>query len=131
MKTSIATLLLFAAAATPAAAINLRDGVRAEPLDNRSFEVIASTAGTAYQYWCGAATYARRVHDADWNDRIWIKRGRGPSETTGRKTAVQFSLDPVPGGEDRTFVLINRFKPGYSMTVTLADSYCLVRTVEP
>ncbi len=53
-------------------------------------------------------------------------RGRGPSETTGRKTAVQFTLDPAAAGITATSpnVLLNALKTGDNMSVQSANLYC-------
>lgn len=107
-------------------AFNGRRGTTVNPVNNAVFEVVARGAASGATYWCGAADYARRVLGASWTTRIYIARGRGPSETTGRKTAVQFTLDPAAAGITATSpnVLLNALKTGDNMSVQSANLYC-------
>lgn len=117
-----------------AGAVSTARNTRTLPANGGVFEVTARSAAGAEVYWCGASDYARRVLGADWSAEIYVVRGRGPSVTTGRKTAVQFSLDPVPAGpgdsgalavlDDMPFKLLNRIRPGDHMSVELARIYC-------
>ncbi|MDK3019467.1 hypothetical protein [Pseudodonghicola flavimaris] len=121
-----------------AAADRVGRNMRAYPVDAAVFEVIPRTASGAGDYWCGASDYAQRVLGASWTDPLFVVRGRGPSATTGRKSAVQFTLDPVAAGlsgaaaaranaplNDRfPIILTNRLSPGDHMSVQQARSYC-------
>lgn len=121
---ALAALLL--ALPIPAEAFNARRNMHVNPVDSAVFEVIAPTAAPGGDYWCGAADYAQRALEAPWIARIYIARGRGPSVTTQRRTAVQFTLQPEVAGVqplDPVFVM-NMMKPGDSMTVAHALSFC-------
>ncbi|MDX2483653.1 MAG: hypothetical protein QNK42_08325 [Pseudodonghicola sp.] len=100
--------------------------MRVNPVDAAVFEVIAPTAAPGGDYWCGAADYARRVLGADWSTRVYIVRGRGPSVTTQRRTAVQFTVQPEVAGVQpiAPVFVMNMMKPGDNMSVTQALSYC-------
>ena len=110
----------------PADAFTGRRGTRVNPISDTAFEVIARTAGSADDYWCGASDYARRVLNAPWAAQIYVLRGRGPSATTGRRTAVQFTMDAgaVPTRAKRLFQLPNRMEPGDHRSVQLAAIAC-------
>lgn len=107
--------------------------MRAYPVNDAVFEVIARTAGGSNDYWCGAADYAQRVLGAPWAAQIYVARGRGPSVTTGRRTAVQFTLDAAtagvtPRGKD---IVLSRLQPGDHMSVQQAKLYCGPAPVRP
>ncbi len=125
---SVPVALAAALLALPIAAQAVPAGrnMHVNPVDSAVFEVIATTAAPGGDYWCGAADYARRVLGAPWIARIYIARGRGPSVTTQRRTAVQFTLQPEAAGVqplDPVFVM-NMMKPGDNMTVAHALSFC-------
>lgn len=109
-----------------AEAFSAKRNMRVYPVDNVVFEVIARTAGGAGDYWCGAADYAQRALGASWTARVYVVRGRGPSVTTGRRTAVQFTLQPAAAGVQPIdpALSIDMMKPGDSMTVAHALTYC-------
>ncbi|TDE40966.1 hypothetical protein [Antarcticimicrobium sediminis] len=121
---ALAALLL--ALPIPAEAFNARRNMHVNPVDAAVFEVIAPSAAPADDYWCGAADYAQRALGMPWIARIYIARGRGPSVTTQRRTAVQFTVQPEVAGVqplDPVFML-NMMKPGDNMTVAHALSFC-------
>ena len=77
-------------------------------------------------YWCAAADYSQRGLKAAWTAKIYIARGLGPSVTTGRRSAVQFTLDPKAAGVTPTppSLSINALKTGDSLSVQQAFTYC-------
>lgn len=101
-------------------------GTRIAPVNNAVFEVVARGAGTGYDYWCGASDYARRALGAGWNATVFIARGRGTSVTTGRRSAVQFTLDAAAAGITPIppSLSLNALKVGDNMSVQQANSYC-------
>lgn len=110
----------------PADAFTGRRGTRVNPVNGVVFEVIARTAGSGADYWCGAAEYAQRALRVPWTARIYIARGRGPSVTTGRRSAVQFTLDPGSAGVTPTppSLSLDALRVGDSMSVQQAASHC-------
>ncbi|WP_261399765.1 hypothetical protein [Leisingera daeponensis] len=104
-----------------------RHNIRVNPVSDSIFEVIPGT-GNGYLFWCGAADYAHRVIGVPWNARLHISRGLGPSETTMRRSAVQFTLDanqaaaPPAGG----YGSVNSLQAGDTMSVQRAFDYCFV-----
>ncbi len=123
-----AALLVVLSGALPetAAAFTGRRGTRVEPVNKVVFEVVPKGSGTGSDYWCGAADYARQALGAGWTDTIYIARGRGQSVTTGRRSAVQYTLNasaagitPIPPS-----LSLNSLKVGDHMSVQQANSYC-------
>lgn len=132
MKNSLIAFGLAAALAAPVAAqaFTTSGGVRVNPVDDQIFEVIPKSSGSFDEFWCGASEYARRVKGADWRDLIYVVQGRSASVTTGRRSAVQFTLSPELVGQPVPAPLgwlALGFQPGNRMTVQDARSYC-VRT---
>lgn len=109
-----------------AMAFSGKRGTRVAPVNDVVFEVVARGSGTGYDYWCGAADYARRALGAAWTDTIYIARGRGQSVTTGRRSAVQFTLNPSAAGITATgpSLSLNSFKVGDNMSVQQGNTYC-------
>ena len=91
------------------------------------FEVIPKSSGSYSDFWCGASEYSRRVKGASWTDRIYVVQGRSTSVTTGRRSAVQYTLSPVEVGvapPPQGWLALG-IKPGDSMSVQQAHSYCM------
>ena len=109
-----------------ALAFSGKRNTRVAPVNDAVFEVVARGSGTGYDYWCGAADYARRALGAGWNDTIYIARGRGQSVTTGRRSAVQFTLDAGAAGITpiEPSISLNALKVGDNMSVQQANNYC-------
>lgn len=126
----ILTCAAFAAmvAAAPVETDAAPNGYRTEPMNSTDFEVIPRARQDVDGYWCAAADFARRKLGAGWQQRIYVLRGYGPSVTTGRRTAVQFSVKPPTGGvPQQPSVVVSGFQPGYSMSVQGANARCNVR----
>jgi hypothetical protein len=109
-----------------ALAFSGRRGTSVAPVNNLVFEVVARSSGSGPIFWCGAADYARRALGAGWRDTIYIARGRGPSVTTGRRSAVQFTLDAAGAGVTPIppSLSLNSLKAGDNMSVQQANNYC-------
>lgn len=118
-----ATLML--AIPQMADAFTAKRGMQVNPVGPGVFEVIGRGATKGTLYWCGAADYAVRALGAPWRAQLSIARGLGPSETTGRRSAVQFTLEPV-SADRRTgvYLSINSLSAGETMSVQRAESYC-------
>ncbi|MBK0326913.1 hypothetical protein I5535_06345 [Rhodobacteraceae bacterium F11138] len=107
-------------------AFTARNGARVNPVNAAVFEVVPRGGGGGGLYWCGAADYAQRALKAPWQARVYIARGLGPSETTNRRSAAQFTLDPQTAGvtPSAPSLSINALKVGDSMTVQQGFAYC-------
>lgn len=102
---AVAALMLSPLSASAFRALNW---LQVNPMPGGVFEVVGEPGSGPIQYWCAAGDYARQVLGVAANQRIYIVRGRGPSETTDRRSAVQFSLTKPPGD----------YQPSYSLSVT-------------
>ncbi|MDU9003506.1 hypothetical protein [Sedimentitalea todarodis] len=101
-------------------------GARVNQVNSAVFEVVPRSSGNGQVFWCSAADYAQRALRASWRARIYIARGRAPSVTTGRRSSVQFTLDPKAAGITPAppSLSLNALNVGESMTVQEAYGYC-------
>ncbi|WP_428928471.1 hypothetical protein [Marinibacterium sp. SX1] len=98
---------------------------RVYPIDQNVFEVVGNSGRGFNMWWCGAATYARRVLGADWRAPISIARSLGTSQATGRRSSVQFTLNPSALGiEPVQSYSPNALVLGDTKTVQDANSSC-------
>lgn len=113
------------------AAFTSKLGARVNPVNSAVFEVVPKSSGTGQVFWCSAADYAQRALRASWQARIYIARGRAPSVTTGRRSSVQFTLDPKTAGVTPapSSLSLNALKAGESMTVQQAHGYCQISPI--
>lgn len=109
-----------------AAAFSPRISTRVAQVTNAIFEVVPNGFGNGGVFWCGASEYARLTLGAGWKTKIYVARELGPSVTTGRRSAVQFTLDPAASGITPTgaYRSQNSFKKGESMSVQQAHLLC-------
>jgi len=94
-------------------------------LSDGSFEVVGKPGSSPADYWCAAGDYVLRVQGITGTRRIYVTRPRGPSQTTTRKSAVQFSLS-LPAGiraHDGVFLTVRR--AGANLSVAVATNYCI------
>lgn len=130
MKQLIATLTLsatvLAALPDPADAFRSRYGSRVNQVNEHVFEVVPRSSGSGGEFWCAAGDYAQSQLRASWQDRVYIARGRGPSETTNRRSAVQFTLNPAAAGTAQTggSFSLGSLEEGDNMSVQQAYSHC-------
>jgi hypothetical protein len=119
----MALVLGLPAAATAFTSVNRQT---VNPLPNGGFEVVARPGAFSEDYWCAAGDFARRSLRIPWDTQLYVSRTLGPSDTTGRRSAVQFSTDPAnvrqPADPDRP--LPSLLRPGTSQSVTAAFGRC-------
>lgn len=124
----LAVVLTIVALALPASAtaFTSRDGTRVNPVKDGVYEVIPRTGGHGRSYWCAAGDYAQRALKAPWDARIYISGGLGVSETSKRRSAVQFTLQSDLAGApgDGQFGSVNSLARGDSRRVRDAYNYC-------
>jgi hypothetical protein len=104
-----------------------RNGFQTVAVNSNMFEVIPRARQDVDGYWCAAADFARRTLGAGWQQRIYVVRGYGPSEATGRRTAVQFSLQQPTNVAQQSSSISVGFKAGESMSVQGANGRCNIR----
>ncbi|WP_232281866.1 hypothetical protein [Roseobacter sp. SK209-2-6] len=134
MQNTLKALSLSVLLALPAGAqaFTTARGVQVNPLTDLVFEVIPSGSGDLAGFWCGASEYARRELGAGWTDKVYVLRERGPSETTGRRSAVHFTLYPEQTGVGPAPQGWLRFgiKAGDRMSIQSARRHCDQSIVE-
>ena len=115
--------LVFAGAAS---AFTSRDGSRVNPVSDTVFEVIPRAGGLGRNFWCSAGDYAHRALKAPWQAQLYISRGRGASETTNRRSAVQFTLQSNLAGSPaaNSYGSVNSLARGDNMRVRDAFNFC-------
>ncbi|WP_037309371.1 hypothetical protein [Ruegeria halocynthiae] len=113
----------------PMTASAARYGFQTVAVNNSVFEVIPRSRRDADGYWCAAADFARRTLGAGWQQPIYVVRGYGPSEATGRRTAVQFSITPPKGVDLNNNTISVGFKAGQSRSVQSANGLCNRRQI--
>lgn len=122
------TVLRAALLALPctAMAFTAPNRLNVNPVDANVFEVIGKPGSSGPDYWCAAADYANRALRAPWAAKLYIARTRGPSVTSGRKSAVHFTLNPSAAGVTpaSASLSLNALKEGDNMSVQLAHTYC-------
>ncbi len=126
---AFAFLVFVAACTTTEQAGTNKNGYRALPVDSNVFEVVPGVRQDIDGYWCAAADFARRGMGASWQQKMYVVRGYGPSVTTGRRTAVQFALDPQAAGVTprESGGVVSGFQVGDSMSVQSANALCKAR----
>lgn len=122
----VAATFIFTAIPQFADALTTRNGVRVNQVNSAVFEAVPRSSGNGGIVWCAASEYARRSLNASWQTNVYVVRGWGPSETTNRRSAVQFTIDPTaagitPTGPSRS---LNAFPVGDHMTVQRANGFC-------
>ncbi len=125
-QTVLCTFAAMLMASSPVVVEAAPNGYRTELMSGDNFEVIPRTRQDIDGYWCAAADFARRKLGAGWQQQIYVLRGYGPSVTTGRRTAVQFTLTQ-PANVQQQSSFSSGFKPGDSMSVQGANGRCGVR----
>ncbi|QBF31219.1 hypothetical protein [Thalassococcus sp. S3] len=124
---------LSAAAATAllpisASAFRADNYMRVNPVGPATFEVINRPGKGPSDFWCAAGDFVRGRLSVPSNQRVYIVRGRGPSQTEPGRSAVIFSLQP-PAGVDTVAaaqsITLSTDRIGDNLSVALAVQYCL------
>ncbi len=94
-------------------------------IGNATFEVVARGGTGPKTYWCAASEYARFTGFSG-NDRIYVVRGPGPSQTVPGRRAVQFTTSPDAAGltQATTQMGLTVDVPGDNLSVIQAQQYC-------
>lgn len=108
------------------AAFTSREGTRVNVLPQAQFEVVPRAGGQGRDYWCAAGDFAQRELKASWQARVYVTRGLGPSQTTTRRSAAQFTLNPDQVGNPPAGLSggINGLAKGDNMRVRDAMRQC-------
>lgn len=121
----IAGAAALAVIAGPALAWQAENRHDVNPLPGGGFEVVGRPGSGPVDYWCAAGDYGLRVLGTSGTRRIYITRARGPSVTSGRKSAVHFALELPQGTAPHTGVFLTVRRAGSSLSTAVALNYCL------
>lgn len=125
--TRLITAALLVGAPAWASAWQAENYLRVNPVTDGVFEVVGRSGSGGVEYWCAAGDYARRVLNSSATQRIYIVRGQGPSITTDRKSAVQFSLTAPAGSYTDPELVLSVTRVGENLNAASARNYCLDR----
>ncbi len=103
-----------------------RDGYSVKKVNDAVYEAVAEEEFSGEAFWCVAGSYAQIDLKASPNAKVYVVRCFGPSETTDRRTAVQFTLDPQKAGVTPSEGTddVNELSIGEHMAVDVARSHC-------
>ena len=121
----LAAVILLAPVVAEAATTGEEDGIEIIRLNGTDFEVIQGTNFGAAEFWCGAATFIERRSGLSELTDIYVKRPRGPSQTTSGRNSVVFTTSPagLPAPDGNRLTLTVR-EPGAVLKSVQARRYC-------
>lgn len=123
--TMVLSVVLILATSQACFAFSTKNQMRVNAVDSVVWEVVPRRASSAQEYWCAASDYVNRGLGLSWNTQIFVARGLGVSETTGRRSSVQFTVDPSAAGiEPTSSFILNSFRVGDHMSANRALSFC-------
>lgn len=125
LKRSLFILALMGAMPQMAMAFRAPNNNVVNPVSDSVFEVVGRVGTSAADFWCGAGDYARRVIGVGPGQRIYVVRELGPSETSNRRSAVQFSLTSPEGADTRSRLILSVKHKGDNIGAAMAQNYCL------
>ena len=129
MKALFLALSLSAMSLTPlsASAQDLKGrGYEVHPVNDVVYEAVSTGAHGGAAFWCVAALFTQQTLKAPMSTEIYVVRGAGPSVTTQRRSAAQFTIDPAAAGvtPSASGGNLNKLVVGEHMNVTKARSFC-------
>jgi hypothetical protein len=109
-----------------AQAFSTKKNMQVNTMNTEVFEVVSSGAAKGYEYWCAVGDYAQRGRGLPWKANIYVARGLGQSETTEKRSAVQFTFDPQAAGvtASASYRSTSDLFVGDNMSVQQAVSQC-------
>jgi len=126
-KVSIAACAL-AFMATNAVAKNsmTHAGFEINPVNDVVYEAVSEGAHGGAAFWCAAGMFVETVLKKSPKTEIYVVRGAGKSETTGRRSAAQFTIDPAAAGITPAPLSdnLNELNVGGHMHASLARNFC-------
>lgn len=124
--TAIAAALVMAVPALVHAQSQKGRGYEINPVNDHVYEAVSEGLHGGAAFWCVASLFAQQKLKASPNAEIYVVRGAGPSVTTDRRSAAQFTLDaaaagvtPAASGPD-----LNNLVVGEHMSVNRARTFC-------
>lgn len=73
-------------------------GFEINPVNAHVYEVVSEGGHGGAAFWCAASLFVEQELKQPMGTEIYVARGAGPSETTDRRSAAQFTIDPAAAG---------------------------------
>lgn len=106
--------------------------LRVNQVAGSTFEVVGKSGSGPGDYWCAASDYVLRTLTNSATQRIYVVRALGMSQTSGRKSAVQFSTVQPAGGPVNPSVSLTVDRVGENLNSASARAYCYdLKFLEP
>jgi len=126
-KVSIAACALAFMAANAVAKNSMTHaGFEINPVNDVVYEAVSEGAHGGAAFWCAAGMFVETVLKKSPKTEIYVVRGAGKSETTGRRSAAQFTIDPAAAGITPAPLSdnLNELNVGGHMHASLARNFC-------
>jgi len=96
------------------------------PVNDVVYEAVSEGAHGGAAFWCAAGMFVETVLKKSPKTEIYVVRGAGKSETTGRRSAAQFTIDPAAAGITPAPLSdnLNELNVGGHMHASLARNFC-------
>ncbi len=126
-KTAI-SICIVAFMATPSFAKDsmTHAGFEIHPVNDVVYEAVSTGAHGGAAFWCAAGLFVESVLKVPPKTEIYVVRGAGTSDTTGRRSAAQFTVEPDKAGVTPAESSNNLNEPvvGEHMHASLARNFC-------
>jgi len=101
-------------------------GFEINPVNDVVYEAVSTGAHGGTAFWCAAGLFVEAVLNVPPKTEIYVVRGAGPSETTGRRSAAQFTVEPDKAGVTPVESSNDLNEPvvGEHMQASLARNFC-------
>lgn len=123
---ALASCLLIAAALPAGATSMSMPGFEVNQVNAAVYEVVSEGLHGGGPFWCAAATFVMAELRMSPETEIYVVRGAGPSVTTDRRSAAQFTVDPAAAGIKPAPMSddLNVLNVGSHMTAGIGKTYC-------
>jgi len=101
-------------------------GFEIHPVNDVVYEAVSDGAHGGAAFWCAAGLFVEAKLKAPPKTEIYVVRGAGPSVTTNRRSAAQFTIEPEKAGVTpaESSSDLNNLVVGEHMHASLARNFC-------
>lgn len=126
MKFFLAAIAPLAMALPSAGIADMPHNWEVNQVNDVVYEAVSEGAHGGAAFWCAASDFALVHLKAKGNAEIYVVTLPGPSVTTDRKSAAQFTLDPAAAGIKPAELPndLNELAIGGHMKVGVAHNFC-------
>lgn len=126
-KVILAVCLVVCSATSPLAKNSMTHaGFEINPVNDVVYEAVSDGWHGGAAFWCAAGLFTESVLKAPPKTEIYVVRGAGPSVTTKRRSAAQFTIEPEKAGVTPVPLSdnLNELNVGEHMHASLARNFC-------